>query len=187
MESLILHKKSKKGQLVFNLIAGVSALIILAIVCFLIVDTLNGADLLSQSASSSVVNETLTSVDDIGENLAYSTLSGALCSVSYCINSTDSVTVPAANWTATNCKVAYSGPAGAMNNTDWKCTYSYTWDGLSQNSVNGIIANYTEGINNVSEKIPTVLLVAAVVLLFGAIVFLVQRARQTTDSTGGSL
>jgi len=179
--------KNKKGQIVFSLIAGISALIILSIVCLLIVDTLNGADLLSQSASSTVTNETLTTVDDLGENLAYSTLSGVLCSVSYCINSTDSVTVPAANWTATNCKVAYSGPAGAMNNTDWKCTYSYTWDGVSQNSVNGMIANYTSGINNVSSKIPTILLVAAVVLLFGAIVFLVNRAKQTTGATGGSL
>jgi len=57
----------------------------------------------------------------------------------------------------------------------------------SANASSQMIANYTTGINSVSTKLPTILLVAAVVLLFGAIVFLVQRARQTTQSTGGSL
>ena len=57
----------------------------------------------------------------------------------------------------------------------------------SYNASTNMIANYTSGINNVSTKLPTILLVAAVVLLFGAIVFLVQKARQTTQSTGGSL
>ena len=100
--------KSKKAQLVTGLIGGIAGLVILVIVSLLIVDTLNGAGLL-------------------------------------------------------------------------------TAGGTSANAVTGMIGNYTSGINNVSSKLPTILLVAAVVLLFGAIVFLVQRARQTTQSTGGTL
>jgi len=100
--------KSKKGQIVSGLIGGIAGLVILVIVSLLIVDTLNGAGLLTSG-------------------------------------------------------------------------------GASANAVTGMIANYTVGINNVSTKLPTILLVAAVVLLFGAIVFLVQRARQTTQSTGGTL
>ena len=61
-----------------------------------------------------------------------------------------------------------------------------TSGGASEASVNSMRANYTEGINEVSAKVPTILLIAAVVLLFGAIVILVQRSR-TITSGGGSL
>jgi len=60
-----------------------------------------------------------------------------------------------------------------------------TADSVSANASNSMIANYTVGIDNVSEKLPTVLLIAAVVLLFGAIVFLVQRSRSITANSGG--
>ena len=100
--------KSKKAQLVTGLIGGIAGLVILVIVSFLIVDTLNGAGLLTSG-------------------------------------------------------------------------------GTSANATSNMIANYTQGINNVSTKLPTILLVAAVVLLFGAIVFLVQKARETTQSSGGTL
>ena len=52
-----------------------------------------------------------------------------------------------------------------------------TAGGSSATAVTTMIGNYTEGIDNVSGKIPTILLLAAVVLLFGAIVLLVQRSR----------
>ena len=100
--------KDKKGQIISGLVGGIAGLIILVIVSLLIVDTLNGAGLLT---------------------------------------------------------------AGS----------------LSANSSTNMIANYTDGINNVSEKIPTVLLIAAVVLLFGAIVFLVQRSRAITTSQGAGV
>lgn len=61
-----------------------------------------------------------------------------------------------------------------------------TSGGVSQTSVGAMRANYTKGIDNVSAKIPTILLIAAVVLLFGAIVILVQRSRQMTAG-GGSI
>lgn len=49
-------------------------------------------------------------------------------------------------------------------------------------------ANFTTGIDNVSSKIPTILLIGAVVLLFGVIVLLVRQASlMGIGSTGGSL
>jgi hypothetical protein len=109
MKSILkMFEKNKKGQIVSGLVAGIAGLVILVIVSFLIVDTLNGAGLLTSG-------------------------------------------------------------------------------GASANATSRMIANYTAGIDNVSGKLPTILLVAAVVLLFGAIVLLVQRARQTTGATGGSL
>ena len=48
--------------------------------------------------------------------------------------------------------------------------------------------NFTSGIDNVSSKIPTILLIAAVVLLFGVIVLLVRQAGAMGIGSGaGSL
>ena len=60
-----------------------------------------------------------------------------------------------------------------------------TSGGTSETAATDMRANLTEGIDNVSAKIPTILLIAAVVLLFGAIVLLVQRSRAMTG--GGSI
>jgi len=54
------------------------------------------------------------------------------------------------------------------------------------NSVTGLASNFTEGIDNVSEKIPTVLLVAAIVLILGVLVLLVG-AWQRMNIGGGSI
>ena len=49
-------------------------------------------------------------------------------------------------------------------------------------------ANFTAGIDNVSGKIPTILLIGAVVLLFGVIVLLVRQSQAMgIGSRGGSL
>ena len=49
--------------------------------------------------------------------------------------------------------------------------------------------NFTAGINNVAEKLPTILLIGAVVLLFGVIVLLVRQSQAMGigGSKGGSL
>jgi hypothetical protein len=52
-----------------------------------------------------------------------------------------------------------------------------TTDNESSLVIDRLIGNYTTGIDNVSGKLPTILLLAAVVLLFGAIILLVARSR----------
>ena len=50
-------------------------------------------------------------------------------------------------------------------------------DGSEYDNVTSRMAtNFTEGIDNVSDKLPTILLIAAVVLLFGVIVLLVKQS-----------
>lgn len=55
------------------------------------------------------------------------------------------------------------------------------------NSTQDLRKNLTAGVDEVSKKIPTVLKVAAVVLLIGILVFLFQRAQPIIGSRGGSL
>ena len=51
-----------------------------------------------------------------------------------------------------------------------------TANSIYANASTLMAGNFTEGINNVSSKIPTILLIAAVVLLFGVIVLLVKQS-----------
>jgi len=62
-----------------------------------------------------------------------------------------------------------------------------TEDSVEDNATSDMSANFTEGLNNVSEKIPTILLIAAVVLLFGVLVLLVAKSRQMGIGGGTSL
>ena len=41
------------------------------------------------------------------------------------------------------------------------------------NATDKLVSNFTTGVNNVSDKIPTVLLIAAIVLILGVLVLLV--------------
>ena len=100
--------KDKKGQVVSNVVAGIGGLVILVIITFVIISTLNDASLLT---------------------------------------------------TASN----------------------------EQNATDNLIANFTSGIDEVSKKIPTILLIVAVVFLFGALVLLVQQSRRMGIGGGGGL
>ena len=56
-----------------------------------------------------------------------------------------------------------------------------------ENTVGNLTSNFTSGINEVSTKIPTILLIVAVVFLFGALVLLVRNANLMGVGGGGSL
>ena len=53
------------------------------------------------------------------------------------------------------------------------------------NATGDMIGNFTSGVNNVSEKLPTVLLVAAIVLILGVLALLVG-VWQRMNMGGGS-
>jgi len=61
--------------------------------------------------------------------------------------------------------------------------------GTYKDTAGNMAANFTTGIDNVSSKIPTILLIGAVVLLFGVIVLLVRQSQLMGigGGRGGSL
>jgi len=54
-------------------------------------------------------------------------------------------------------------------------------------AVGNLTANFTEGLDKVSGKIPTILLIVAVVFLFGALVLLIRNANLMGVGGSGSL
>jgi len=61
-----------------------------------------------------------------------------------------------------------------------------TAESAEDNATDNLVANFTEGVDNVSEKIPTVLLVAAIVLILGVLALLVA-TWQRMSIGGGSI
>ena len=59
--------------------------------------------------------------------------------------------------------------------------------GASDNATDQMVANFTTGVDSVSSKLPTILLIVAVVFLFGAIALLVLQARRMGMFGGGSM
>ena len=59
-----------------------------------------------------------------------------------------------------------------------------TDDSSEDNATDRLVGNFTEGIDNVSGKIPTVLLVAAIVLILGVLALLVATWQRMNMGTG---
>ena len=62
-----------------------------------------------------------------------------------------------------------------------------TANGDEDMAADALSGNFTDGIDNISEKIPTILLIIAVVFLFGALVLLVKQAGTMGVGKGSSL
>jgi len=59
--------------------------------------------------------------------------------------------------------------------------------GDEKQTVGNLTSNFTDGIDEVARKIPTILLIVAVVFLFGALVLLIRSARGLQGGGGGGL
>ena len=58
--------------------------------------------------------------------------------------------------------------------------------GVEKGAAGNLSSNFSAGIDNVSAKVPTIFLVAAVVLLFGVLALLILQARRSGIIGGGS-
>ncbi len=189
---MIVFPKSKKGGVVSDLVQGTGGLIVGVIIVLVIVSTLLGANLFSSDdRTATSISESVTGVDETGTTFGNSTLQGAVCSVATAVNQTGGVLIEAGNYTVTGCSIAFTSSSAAdatkFNTTDWIVNSSTQYNGVSEYAVNDMNVNFTVGLNNISEKIPTILLLAAVILLFGVLVLLVAKSRDMGIGGGTSL
>jgi len=61
-----------------------------------------------------------------------------------------------------------------------------TTDSAEDNSTDSLVANLTTGINSVASKVPTILLVAAIVLILGVLALLVGMWQRMRMGGGGT-
>ena len=184
MEKINLLSKNNKGQtggLINSLVFGVGSLVIGVIIAFVVVSTLTGAGLITATTNSrNIANESFAASDTT-------------------VYTTSVATATSPDFTSWNATVILNGSTLAGDNetlvegVDYQVfTGNGTWGNLTSNpagyrvsfsyvvtdrtvtnSVGNLSSNFSEGVNNVSTKIPTVLLVAAIVLILGVLAILV--------------
>jgi len=180
---------SKKGQmsggLITGLIFGIASLVIAVIIAFVIVNTLTGANLLQDNRiTTAVTNETgwLNATAYTLDNVATNNLGYTMTAV-YVNTSTDYELVTTANYSLSSEGVVTI--VGSEDYSDALYSYTYTTKTNEEVSTDTLSGNFVEGVDNVSAKVPTVLLVAAIVLILGALVLLVSAWQRMRIGGGG--
>ncbi|HUU88276.1 MAG TPA: hypothetical protein VMX17_11050 [Candidatus Glassbacteria bacterium] len=171
---------NKKGQasggLITGLVMGIAGLVIGVIVALVIVSTLTGAGLL-ESTSNSVTNETGAYLNVTGYTLAGASATGNPrgYTITAVWNTTSAVLYAAGNYTVSAAGVLTNASTGDFSTGNYgvNVSYTYTTDGTEEGTVGSMSGNFTSGIDEVSSKLPTVLLIAAIVLILGILAVLV--------------
>jgi len=191
---------ANEGGLITKIVVGVAALVISVIIAFIIVSTV--ADVETDTASAigpyivtaegSNAAGTLASLNDTEYTLGQAGQTGftrPVITAILNISNGGTVLVEVANASVTNAGVLTNGTtlSGGWDNVTLNYTYYRTQTSISTRDLR---YNFTAGIDNVSEKIPTVLLIAAVVLILGILALLwfqYQRMNIGGSTSGGSL
>lgn len=176
---------NKKGGTVGDLINGTGGLIVLVLIVFVIVSTLLGANLLRSTATTTTVNNESGYVNSTGYTLSAFNWNDRSFTIVQVTNRTGGQVIAADKYSLTNGIVTN---ATAKVYASVNITYTYIARTDYEVTADSLSGNMTSGVDNVSSKIPTILLIAAVVLLFGVIVLLVRRSQEMgIGGSGGSL
>ena len=126
---------NNKGNLNSLFPAVLGIILVGSILCFGLIVVEGFGNVTYKSTTVSVANETLTSVDTVGELTAASVERNVACASAFCINASDDVVIPVTNYSlnANTCRVTMVNPTPKtggkpFNGTDWKCSYAYTYD-----------------------------------------------------------
>jgi multisubunit Na+/H+ antiporter MnhC subunit len=190
MEKLLNNKKAQTGGLVTGLVLGIVGLIIGVIIALVIVSTLSNANLMT---GGRIAETTYNETAYLNSTHTY-TLDNAdpISATGYAVVSIYNQTrlnsshgghiITAGNYTVGTNGVI-TGVGGEYNNA----SYTYTWTRISNEEIaaDHMKTNFTKGIDNVSSKLPTALLIAAIVLILailGVLVGVWQKMRAGSGS-----
>jgi hypothetical protein len=182
------------GGLITGLVFGIASLVIVIIIALVITSTMGDANLLTAGRPSvSVVNESGIGINQTGDTLAGSAVTNFVPSsitITTVFNETNGTVgypllVTSANYSVSSTGVITSTTPADWNFTNANVSYSYNTYANEELSETALSGNFTVGINNVSGKVPTALLVAAIVLILGVLGILVEVWRRM--QLGGSL
>jgi len=167
-----MNKKGQTGGLITGIVFGIASLVIGVIIAFVIVSTLTEADLLTSGrTSANTVNETGAFINSTGYTLTnYDSATTTAISMVQAGNATTPI-ILSGNYTLSSVGVLTS--ATVTNWTNVNVTYSVTTESSQETATDSLEGNFSDGVSEVSDKIPTVLLVAAIVLILGVLAILV--------------
>ncbi len=192
----------KKGQVGLRIVIGVFSallvLVVLTLALFVITSVFRPVIIAQDRDSTSVVNETLTTVNNVtAETVAFATDPNFIMTTSpvpVCINSSNGFLLNTTNYTVTasgtvlavsaNCFGINGGTGNAVDacGYDWDC--SYTFSSTPTDAATDISGNSTNALNTFFSNISTVLAVLIAVVIILAVAMIIAVTRRF--GTGGS-
>jgi len=189
-----MNKKGQTAGVVTGLVLGIAGLVVGVIIAFVVVSTMNNANLLTGTRPTlTVTNEnlTLSSVNGndtfVGFNTSWSDIK--VLSIK---NATTTGGAENYNFTVLVANATWSNATGQITNATslvWNKTimnYTYTIQSEEEMAAGRLSGNFSSGVDNVSAKLPTVLLVAAIVLILGILAVLVAVWQRMRLGGGGT-
>jgi uncharacterized membrane protein len=163
-----MKQKNRKAQagmggMPFAIMTIVVAIIVL-VMGLVIIQEIRDADVVDQGASSSFANELLTTVTEVGDNLACYTYFASSCSVSAVTNTTSGGTINSGNYTVTDCTLFSTGSPD-YNNSNWNVTYSCTHGDTAFTAGNSSLV----GLGDFADFIPIIVIALAASIIIGLI------------------
>ena len=205
----------KKGQASFALVSviigGIAFLIIGIIIAFTVIGSLQGSGIIPQTTYY-IVNESQFSNGGLGlvfANQTGYTLNGSrqLGSGSFVIDavwvdynqsngSNTAIVNPAAGYNVSLAAVNYSLNTNATSNLssglpllynfpNVSVSYHYRGDNSQNIAAKNLTSNFSSGVQNISSKIPTIILVAAIVLILSIMAILIGLWQRFKMGNGG--
>lgn len=168
---------NKKGRgLVQGIVIGVAALVISVIIAFIIVSNVATVDDdIAATIKVTSTNETASGITAVNGTTYTVTEASKTGFAGFVVHElwNGTTLIGSGNYTVSATAGTIVGTAGRTDNYTGvtKLSYDYTWT-PTENTGDLMISNFTSGVDNVSSKIPTILLIAAVVLILGILVLL---------------
>ncbi len=177
--------------LIQGLVVGIAALVISVIIAFIIVQQVSTVHEEIEVADwAGVVTNETGRVNNVAYTLDDADVAGFISPVITALwNATTAgegsynLSVPVGNATVTSAGVVTNATTFLWE--DMYISYTYTYKGQSS-AVERLQSNFSEGIEEVADKIPTVLLIAAVVLILGVLVLLWTQYKKMNIGGDGS-
>jgi hypothetical protein len=161
--------------LVTGIVAGITFLVIAVIIGFTIIQNLYdiSEDVETSWATETVINESGAWINTTAYTLNKArTVTGFTSPVIFAMtNTTSNLAIPVGNASVTTAGVVTNATVIWWPAVKISYTYKYKMGSVSTENLRG---DFSSGINEVSEKIPTILLVVAVVIVLGILVILWQ-------------
>lgn len=160
----------QRGQsvgMVTGLIFGVATLVIAIIIAFVVTTTIGDAGLLdAKRTTTTVTNETGGFINETGYTLSEATqqyfVPGS-ASVTFAYNNSNGSLIDSSQYSVSSVGVITN--ATDLNFADVNFTYAWTEYSNEEQAELELSGNFSSGVDNVSEQVPTVLLIAAIVLI----------------------
>ena len=189
-KSLLFIKMNKRGAgMVVPIIIGIAFLITTTIIAFVVVSNVLTVEQSTAGYQTLGVTNETGWVNKTGYTVKASTVTGFSNPKLVALwNITSGLPINLANATISSSGLIKNSTATGAD-VNWDLVYiSYQYDSkVTSTTGEGMVSNLSTGVGNVANKIPTILLIVAVVIILGVLGLLWQQYKKMSGGEGGGL